>query len=70
MSAQVDGQHGRHQDLCAEAVDDQIGHIKLPAGTYKVTGQQALDYVRVRHGIGAPTGDIKPDEAPTKPSSP
>ncbi|MEZ5114272.1 MAG: LCP family protein [Nocardioidaceae bacterium] len=41
-----------------EAVDDQIGHIKLPAGTYKVTGQQALDYVRVRHGIGAPTGDI------------
>ncbi len=41
-----------------EEVDDTIGHIKLPAGTYKVTGQQALDYVRVRHDIGAPTGDI------------
>lgn len=41
-----------------KAVDDRVGHIKLPAGTYKVNGQQALDYVRVRHGIGAPTGDI------------
>lgn len=41
-----------------EEVNDTIGHIKLPAGTYKVTGQQALDYVRVRHDIGAPTGDI------------
>jgi LCP family protein required for cell wall assembly len=39
-------------------VNDTVGHIKLPAGTYKVTGQQALDYVRVRHDIGAPTGDI------------
>lgn len=41
-----------------EEVNDTIGHIQLPAGTYKVTGQQALDYVRVRHDIGAPTGDI------------
>jgi LCP family protein required for cell wall assembly len=41
-----------------EAVNDTVGHIKLPAGTYKVTGQQALDYVRVRHDLGAPTGDI------------
>lgn len=41
-----------------EEVDDRIGKIKLPAGTYKVTGQQALDYVRVRHDLGAPTGDI------------
>jgi LCP family protein required for cell wall assembly len=39
-------------------VNDTVGHIKLPAGTYKVTGQQALDYVRVRHDLGAPTGDI------------
>src|SRR5689334_10515614 len=39
-------------------VNDSIGNINLPAGTYKVTGQQALDYVRVRHDIGAPTGDI------------
>lgn len=41
-----------------EEVNDTVGHIQLPAGTYKVDGQQALDYVRVRHDIGAPTGDI------------
>lgn len=41
-----------------EEVNDTVGHIRLPAGTYKVNGAQALDYVRVRHGIGAPTGDI------------
>ena len=41
-----------------EEVNDNVGHIHLPAGTYKVNGNQALDYVRVRHGIGAPTGDI------------
>ena len=41
-----------------EEVNDTIGHIQLPAGTYKVTGQQALDYVRVRHDLGAETGDI------------
>ena len=39
-------------------VNDNVGHIHLPAGTYKVNGNQALDYVRVRHGIGAETGDI------------
>jgi LCP family protein required for cell wall assembly len=39
-------------------VNDDVGHIHLPAGTYKVNGNQALDYVRVRHGIGAATGDI------------
>ena len=39
-------------------VNDTVGNINLPAGTYNVTGQQALDYVRVRHDIGAPTGDI------------
>jgi LCP family protein required for cell wall assembly len=41
-----------------EEVNDTVGHIKLPAGTYKMYGQQALDYVRVRHDLGAPTGDI------------
>jgi LCP family protein required for cell wall assembly len=41
-----------------QEVNDTIGHIQLPAGTYKVNGQQALDYVRVRHDLGAPTGDI------------
>lgn len=46
-------------EICVpEAVNDDVGHISLPAGTYNVTGQQALDYVRVRHGIGAPTGDV------------
>jgi len=39
-------------------VNDDIGHIHLPQGTYKVNGNQALDYVRVRHGLGAPNGDI------------
>jgi LCP family protein required for cell wall assembly len=41
-----------------EEVNDDIGHIHLPEGTYKVNGNQALDYVRVRHGLGAPNGDI------------
>jgi LCP family protein required for cell wall assembly len=41
-----------------EEVNDDIGHIHLPAGTYKVNGNQALDYVRVRHDIGAANGDI------------
>jgi LCP family protein required for cell wall assembly len=41
-----------------DEVNDTVGHIQLPAGTYKVNGQQALDYVRVRHDLGAPTGDI------------
>ena len=42
-----------------QEVNDPIGDIYLPAGTYKVTGNQALDYVRVRHSIGTiDTGDI------------
>lgn len=44
--------------VCVPAeVNDTVGNIHLDAGTYKVTGQQALDYVRVRHGISA-NGDI------------
>ncbi len=39
-------------------VNDNVGKIHLPAGTYRVNGRQALDYVRVRHDLGAPTGDI------------
>jgi LCP family protein required for cell wall assembly len=39
-------------------VNDTTGHIHLPKGTYKVNGNQALDYVRVRHDLGAATGDI------------
>lgn len=40
-------------------VHDTTGHIDLPAGTYNVKGQRALDYVRVRHDIGtSENGDI------------
>ena len=43
----------------AREVDDTTGNIHLPAGTYNVKGQRALDYVRVRHDIGtAENGDI------------
>lgn len=46
-------------EVCVpEEVDDDIGRIYLPAGTYTVKGQRALDYVRVRHDIGAENGDI------------
>ncbi|MGH3444628.1 MAG: LCP family protein [Nocardioidaceae bacterium] len=38
-------------------VHDPVGHINLPAGTYTVKGNQALDYVRVRHVISQ-NGDI------------
>ncbi|HET7690119.1 MAG TPA: LCP family protein [Nocardioidaceae bacterium] len=38
-------------------IDDEIGRIHLPAGTYEVSGSQALDYVRVRHEISN-NGDI------------
>lgn len=41
------------------AVNDTTGHIQLPAGTYNVKGERALDYVRVRHDLGtAENGDI------------
>jgi len=40
-------------------VNDPIGKIYLSAGTYTMDGDQALDYVRVRHSIGSiDTGDI------------
>ncbi len=42
-----------------EPVNDPIGKIYLKAGRYDITGEQALGYVRVRHGIGSTdTGDI------------
>jgi LCP family protein required for cell wall assembly len=40
-----------------EEVNDPIGKIYLPAGSYEVTGNQALNYVRVRHEI-SDNGDI------------
>jgi len=39
------------------AVHDTTGHIDLPAGSYEVKGDQALNYVRVRHVISN-NGDI------------
>lgn len=47
-------------EVCVpRAFNDTTGHISLPAGTYNVKGEQALDYVRVRHDIGtAENGDI------------
>jgi LCP family protein required for cell wall assembly len=40
-------------DVCLpKAVHDTIGHINLPAGTHKLTGMQALNYVRERHALG------------------
>jgi LCP family protein required for cell wall assembly len=45
-------------EVCVpKEVNDTTGHIFLPAGTYDVKGQRALDYVRVRHGISE-NGDI------------
>jgi LCP family protein required for cell wall assembly len=40
-----------------EEVNDNIGNIHLRAGSYEVEGQQALDYVRLRHGLSE-NGDI------------
>jgi LCP family protein required for cell wall assembly len=34
------------------AVNDPQSHLNLPAGTHTVKGEQALAYVRTRHGIG------------------
>jgi LCP family protein required for cell wall assembly len=34
------------------AVNDTIGHITLPAGTHKFSGDEALNYVRERHSLG------------------
>ncbi|MFJ5227044.1 LCP family protein [Streptomyces sp. NPDC088400] len=35
-----------------DPVDDPQAHLKLPAGTQTLDGEQALGYVRARHGIG------------------
>ncbi|MFT4008730.1 MAG: LCP family protein [Nocardioidaceae bacterium] len=45
-------------EICVpKEINDTTGRIHLPAGTYNVTGQQALDYVRVRHTV-PDMGDI------------
>ncbi|GGF52216.1 transcriptional regulator [Marmoricola endophyticus] len=48
---------GGVQVCVPEKVDDDIGDIHLRKGTYNVTGEQALDYVRVRHALST-NGDI------------
>jgi LCP family protein required for cell wall assembly len=40
-----------------KTVDDPVSGIHLEAGSYEVGGQQALDYVRIRHEI-SDNGDI------------
>ncbi|MYV51444.1 LCP family protein [Streptomyces sp. SID3212] len=40
-------------EVClAEPVDDVDAHLKLPEGRQKLNGEQALGFVRSRHGIG------------------
>jgi LCP family protein required for cell wall assembly len=47
----VDAIHG--VTVCVpHPVHDTVGHIDLRAGTYTVDGEQALNYVRERHGFG------------------
>ena len=43
---------GGVQICVPQTVDDTIGHIHLDAGTYTVSGDKALDYVRERHALG------------------
>jgi LCP family protein required for cell wall assembly len=53
-------------DVCIpHAVNDPIGHIQLPAGNHKLSGIQALNYVRERHslGNGSDIGRIKRQQA-------
>jgi len=40
------------------AVNDSKSHLKLPAGRSRVTGKQALAFVRVRHNIGTDASDL------------
>lgn len=40
-------------EICLkEPVDDKEAHLKLPAGRQTLNGEQALGFVRARHGIG------------------
>ena len=40
-----------------QEVNDTVGNIHLPAGSYEASGDQALNYVRLRHGLSE-NGDI------------
>jgi LCP family protein required for cell wall assembly len=35
-----------------QPVDDPYSHLKLAAGRHYITGNEALDFVRTRHGVG------------------
>ena len=48
---------GRIRVCVPKDVDDRIGNITLTAGRHQFNGDQALDYVRVRHGLDR-TGDV------------
>jgi LCP family protein required for cell wall assembly len=53
-------------EVCVpEEIDDDIGHINIPAGTRTLNGKEALAYVRVRHGVGdgSDIGRIKRQQA-------
>lgn len=40
-------------EVClAQPIDDNTSNIHLPAGRTRITGSTALDFVRVRHGVG------------------
>src|SRR5664279_2595295 len=40
------------------AVNDPMSHLKLPAGRSRITGEQALSFVRARHNIGNDASDL------------
>lgn len=48
----VDAIGGVEVCLPEEVPYDDLYRIHLPEGTYNASGSQALDYVRVRHGLG------------------
>ncbi|AJP02310.1 LytR family transcriptional regulator [Streptomyces cyaneogriseus subsp. noncyanogenus] len=40
-------------EVClAKDIDDPDSHLKLPAGTHTIQGEQALAFVRTRHSVG------------------
>ena len=40
-------------EVCVpEDIDDDVADIHIPQGTHKLDGDEALGYVRVRHGVG------------------
>ena len=48
-----------------EDIDDDVADIHIPRGTHQLDGEEALGYVRVRHGVGdgSDLGRIKRQQA-------